>query len=242
MNFDEGCILCGKELIYSQEDKPHTCEFCGKEFSVNVSCPEGHFICNHCHSASGADLIEGFCNHTELTDPGQIAVLLMKHQQIKMHGPEHHFLVPASLLAAYYNHLDKQDYKSIKIHIARKRAEYVLGGFCGSHGNCGAAVGTGIFMSIITGNTPLAEKEWQMSNTLTGTSLLRIAKAGGPRCCKRDSFIAIAEAVNYLSEHLNVNLPLEPIACSFSSRNKQCKLGDCEYFPGSNNSKLEKES
>jgi hypothetical protein len=32
-----------------------------------------------------------------------MALNLMKNPQIKMHGPEHHFLVPAVLLAAYYN-------------------------------------------------------------------------------------------------------------------------------------------
>jgi hypothetical protein len=240
MTFYEGCIICGEELVYTEANQKRNCIDCGEVIDSNVACSHGHFVCDACHSASGVQVIESFCNHTTLTDPGEIALQLMRHQQIKMHGPEHHFLVPAALLAAYYNHIKQPDYKPIKIHIARKRAESVLGGFCGSHGNCGAAVGTGIFMSIITGNTPLADKEWQLSNTMTANALLGVAKAGGPRCCKRDCFIAIGEAVDFLSKNLNTVLPLSRIDCSFSPRNKQCKLGNCEYYPCAKNVNFEK--
>jgi len=49
------------------------------------------------------DLIEQYCLHTGQTDPLEIAVTLMKNPALKMHGPEHHLLVPAVLLAAFYN-------------------------------------------------------------------------------------------------------------------------------------------
>jgi len=64
----------------------------------------------------------------------------MKNPKIKMHGPEHHFLVPAVLLSAYYNKKKDSRKKEDKIKEARKRAEKILGGFCGSHGICGAAM------------------------------------------------------------------------------------------------------
>ena len=38
------------------------------------------------------------------------------------------------------------------------RATDIKGGFCGFYGNCGAAVGTGIYVSIITGATPLTRE------------------------------------------------------------------------------------
>ncbi|VUT25840.1 MAG: hypothetical protein MOIL_01256 [Candidatus Methanolliviera sp. GoM_oil] len=56
-----------------------------------------------------------------------------------------------------------------------------LGGFCGYHGDCGAAVGTGIFISLITDATPLSKHEWKLSNLMTAKSLLSIANHGGPR-------------------------------------------------------------
>ena len=84
-----------------------------------------------------------------------------------MHGPEHHFLVPAVLLSAYYNKKKYSRKKEDKIKEARKRVKKILGGVCGSHGICGATVGTVIFISLITNATPLSEKERKLSNQIT---------------------------------------------------------------------------
>jgi len=230
MNFSEGCVVCGRELVYDTDYKPMTCFFCGKETGSNVSCPEGHFICDNCHASSANSLIEQFCIHTNLTDPVEISELLMRQAQIKMHGPEHHFLVPAVLLAAYYNISGDEAEKEKKIKIAHARASKIAGGFCGTHGNCGAAVGTGIFISLITGATPLSGKEWKYSNMATGRALLEIAEKGGPRCCKRDSFIAIQNVIKFLKEKFDFDMPASHAHCEFSSRNKQCTQGDCYYY------------
>jgi hypothetical protein len=152
----------------------------------------------------------------------------MKHHAIKMHGPEHHFLVPAVLLAAYYNRAGNLQEKKIKIVKARERAEKILGGFCGTHGNCGAAVGTGIFASLITNATPLSKKEWKESNMVTAKSLSIIAEYGGPRCCKRNTFLAI----NTVTEHFNIAdfYGDKNIKCEFSNFNKECLKGNCPFF------------
>jgi hypothetical protein len=68
-----------------------------------VRCIGGHFVCDRCHSLAANDLIEQYCLHTGQTDSLEIAVTLMKNPALKMHGPEHHLLVPAVLLAAFYN-------------------------------------------------------------------------------------------------------------------------------------------
>jgi len=230
MTYQEGCFLCGEELVYSQESTEKKCHYCGQLFNSNVCCSRNHFVCDSCHSSSAADLITATCVHSKSIDPVDIANQLMNSPQVKMHGPEHHFLVPAVLLTAYYNAIDDFANKESAIRIARRRADAVPGGFCGTHGNCGAAVGTGIFISIVTGNTPLAEEEWKLSNTMTATSLISIANQGGPRCCKRDSFTAIQQAIEFLKEHFNVILPNNKIICSFSHRNKQCMFSECQYF------------
>jgi len=51
--------------------------------------------------------------------------------------------------------------------MTKKRAEKVLGGFCGLYGGCTAAVGTGIFVSLVTNATPLSEGEWKLTNLTT---------------------------------------------------------------------------
>ena len=148
-----------------------------------------------------------------------------------MHGPEHHFLVPAVLLSAYYNVTGEEDKKEEKINLAQKRAANVLGGFCGFYGDCGAAVGVGIFISVLTGSTPLSTKEWRLSNLGTAHSLLAIAEKGGPRCCKRNSFIAIQEAVKFVKENFNVTLSISnDVKCDFNHLNKECIKEKCPFY------------
>ena len=71
-------------------------------------------------------------------------------------------------------------------------------------------------MSIVTKSTPLASKAWGLSNQMTGQALTAIGKNGGPRCCKRDSYLAIREAVRFTKEKLNVEMELDEIKCSRS--------------------------
>ena len=153
----------------------------------------------------------------------------MQNEKIKMHGPEHHFLVPAVLIAAWCNKTGDPD-KSEKISAAKKRAEKVPGGSCGTHGNCGAGVGTGIFISLITRSTPLAKEEWGLSNLVTGKTLVRIARHGGPRCCKRDVYLALDEAIIFLKENFSVALAPSRIHCGFSENNKECLKDSCPFY------------
>jgi len=232
MDFKEGCSICGEELVYSQESRDKTCTYCSQTTESNVECPNHHFICDDCHRSSAIQIIEKYCNSSHELDPLQMAFTLMRNPIIKMHGPEHHYLVPAVLLAAYFNSIGDAHQKKHKLAIARKRAEIVPGGYCGTHGTCGSAVGTGIFISVITGSTPLAEQEWKLSNKMTAEALLAIAEEGGPRCCKRDSFTSIRKAVEYLKKNLVIELPINNVVCEFSERNKQCKFHDCQYYHG----------
>ena len=57
-------------------------------------------------------------------------------------------------------------------------------------------MGTGIFISLITDATPLSKEDWGLANRMTAASLNTIAEHGGPRCCKRDSFLAIMDAIH----------------------------------------------
>jgi hypothetical protein len=100
-----------------------------------------------------------------LKDPFELAKIIMNNVKVPMHGPEHHFIIPAVLLAAYYNVKGDLSEKRRKIKEARRRSSNVLGGFCGFYGDCGAAVGTGIFMSLITESTPLSVAEWRLQRT-----------------------------------------------------------------------------
>jgi hypothetical protein len=229
-----GCLFCGKELLYLDHSEDLPCIYCKGVFSTQAKCADNHFVCDACHSLSANDLIERFAVGSTSTAPLDMAFTLMKSGSVKMHGPEHHFLVPAVLLSAYYNVKGETAEKAGRIAKARQRAEHVLGGFCGFYGNCGAAVGTGIFLSVMTGATPLSKEEWRLSNLLTARSLLAIADAGGPRCCKRDSFLAISEALRFTKEEFGVEMDAGPAAvkCQFYHLNNECRKVECAFYPG----------
>ncbi len=227
----KGCLICGKDLVYGATEKLE-CFYCHKTYDASVKCEGGHHVCDSCHSLPANDLIESYCTTTTSEDPLELALNLMRSPQVKMHGPEHHFLVPAVLLAAYYNAKKDPAKKGLKIMEARVRASNVLGGFCGLYGDCGAAVGTGIFIALVTNSTPLSKDEWRLSNTMTAKSLLTIANHGGPRCCKRNSFLAITKAVAFVKENFGVILKMNPkIRCEFTDLNKECIQNKCPYFP-----------
>jgi hypothetical protein len=225
MDHRKGCFIWGKDLIYKDDVEDLICVYCHKITQENVTCAEVHYVCDHCHAASANAIIETYFIHSNENDPLELAIDLMNHPSLKMHGPEHHFLVPAVLLAAFYNRKGTPEEKGKKIIEAGRRAEKVLGEFCGTHGNCGSAVGTGIFLSLITNTTPLSKDTWKDSNMITAKTLSLIAEHGGPRCCKRNTFLAIKWVSDYLGFDIDEN-----IKCEFSRHNKECKGKDCPFY------------
>lgn len=225
------CLLCGAALIYQTELRSYNCALCGDLFKSEAVCEQGHFICDLCHSASANELIEAICANSASTKPVELAVSLMRAPSVSMHGPEHHFLVPAVLLSAYYNQKGDVEGKQRKLRVARQRAENVLGGFCGFYGACGAGIGTGIFISLITDSTPLSGESWGMANQMTAESLRCIGALGGPRCCKRDTFLALKSAKRFVKQNLHITLDVpDSISCDFSSMNQECLNEKCPFF------------
>ena len=65
---------------------------------------------------------------------------------------------------------------------------------------------------------------------MTSRALGAIAELGGPRCCKRNSFTAEKEAVEFVKETLGIEMEIpDKIECSFSDENQQCLKKYCPY-------------
>jgi hypothetical protein len=155
----------------------------------------------------------------------------MRHPAVKMHGPEHHFLVPAALIAAWANATGAPPGdRAALVAEARKRSEPLLGGFCGLQGACGAGIGTGIFVALATGSTPLEGRARGLANGMTARALDAVSRTGGARCCKRDSLLSILAAARFAREELGVTLPARGRACEHRERNAECIDRDCPFF------------
>ncbi len=233
MTHRTGCLICGADIVYLEESRLLSCHICGTTAMVDTRCVNGHHVCDVCHRASAFDVIEQYCISARSTDPVSLALKLMEHPSLNMHGPEYHFLVPAVLLAAYCERQGvSREERVAMVGTARLRSEDVKGGFCGLHGACGAGIGTGIFMSVITKATPLSTRERGLCNRLTAESLLAIAETGWARCCKRDSLLAILTAVRFLENEFSIHLTSKnDIRCKFSERNRECLGEACRFNP-----------
>ncbi len=158
---------------------------------------------------------------------------LMDLPGLPMHCPPHHFILPAVLLvlAARAAGMHEAQFEADLLEI-EDRAKDVPGGACGFYGSCGAAVGIGLFFSVYTGTDPHSEEHWGECNLATGRALQRIGEISGPRCCKRNSYLALLSALDTMEELLGVSVPRpQNIRCKYHDRNPDCKGAACPFFP-----------
>lgn len=147
-----------------------------------------------------------------------------------MHGPEHHVMVGAALLTAYSN-AGGDIVLADALAELMKRGKQVPGGACGFWGACGAGLSSGMFVSIITHSTPLTIRPFALSHTMTAASLTRIAEVGGPRCCKRGSYLSIQAAVDFVEAHLGIRMDKSTVVCTHYDSNNQCIRQRCPFYP-----------
>ena len=223
----DGCLICASPLEYLNEDTLMECAICHKKELSKTRCVNGHYVCSECHTR-GIDSIFGVCLAESSKDPVKIIKKMMKLPFCHMHGPEHHIMVGAALLTAYKNAGGDIELPKALTEM-KNRGQSVPGGACGFWGACGAGISSGIFVSIISGSTPLAGGPWGLSNLMTASSLEAIGSVGGPRCCKRDSFLSILSAIDFVKEHFGVEMEKSEIVCEFSSRNDQCLGARCPF-------------
>ncbi len=224
---NEECLICKAPLEYLQNDEEMKCSLCHKTEMSKTRCIQGHYVCDSCHT-SGMDSILSLCLSVKSKNPFEIIYTMMKMPFCHMHGPEHHVMVGAALLTAYKNAGGALDLDAALSEMIQ-RGRRVPGGACGFWGACGAGVSTGMFISIITGASPLAQESWGLANQMTGKALESIGLVGGPRCCKRDSFLAILAAIDFVAEHFGVQMEKSDIVCGFSSKNNQCIGRRCPF-------------
>lgn len=221
------CLICGAPLKYLDNDQEMECAICHKKENSKTVCEKGHYVCDSCHT-TGMDAIIGICLAETSKDPIAIVQKLMDQPFCHMHGPEHHVMVGSALITAYRNAGGKIDLEKALVEM-QSRGRKVPGGSCGFWGACGSGISAGMFVSVVTGSTPLAGEEWGLSNKMTAAALGAIGEVGGPRCCKRDSYLAIVKAVEFAREQLGVEMELGEIKCHHFTKNNQCIGERCPF-------------
>lgn len=225
----EECLICKAPLEYLNADEMMECSICHKKEMSKTRCVNGHYVCNECHT-KGIDEIVGLCLTEKSSDPIEIIRKMMAMPQCHMHGPEHHIMVGCALLAAYANAGGKIDLPAA-LNEMIGRGSKVPGGACGFWGACGAAISTGMFLSIITGSTPLMNEAWGHSNLMTSRSLQKLGEIGGPRCCKRNSYMSILTAIEYTEEITGIRMDRPAVICTHMGSNAQCIGRRCPFHP-----------
>jgi len=222
------CPICGGKM--SATSRIVECTFCGKKEWTDYLCSRSHYICEECRISTPDEIIKKTCKHTREKDPTKIAELLMKHPAMPMHGPEHHSLVSAALLASMRNNgLFNIDDAMIDNAIAR--AKRVPLGSCGAWGACGAAIGVGIAFSVALDIDMMSGEKRSMVLRLVSKILEEISRLNGPRCCKASVMIALGVARTFLADKYGVVFDDEKVKCTFRDRNLQeCLKEACSFY------------
>ena len=223
----EECLICKAPLEYLKEDIEMECELCHKKEKSKTRCVNGHYVCSECHM-QGIDSLLGICMGETSKNPVIILNQMMSQPFCHMHGPEHHVMVGMALLTAYRNSGGDIDLEKALVEM-NSRGKSVPGGACGFWGACGAGISTGMFLSIVTGSTPLEKDNFGLSHKMTAKALGAIGEIGGPRCCKRDSYLSILQAVDFVRENLGISMEQPRICCSYSGQNNQCIGKRCPF-------------
>lgn len=137
-------------------------------------------------------------------------------------------MVGTALLTAYHNAGGDIDLHQALVEMMN-RGKSVPGGACGFWGACGAGISAGMFVSIISKSTPLTVEPFGLSNSMTAAALGQIGAVGGPRCCKRDSYLSILAAIDFVKEHFGVEMEQPEVVCSHSAQNNQCIGKRCPF-------------
>ena len=224
---NEECLICHAPLEYLPSDVLMECALCHRKELRKTRCIHGHYVCNACHT-SGMDAMIGQCLQETSRNPIEILEHLMALPFCHMHGPEHHVLVGAALLTAYARAGGEIALEQALTEML-SRGKNVPGGACGFWGACGAGISSGMFISIISGSTPLTVEPFALSHRMTARSLNAIAEVGGPRCCKRDSYLSILSAVDFVREHFGIEMEKPEVICSHSKENNQCIGKRCPF-------------
>ncbi|MCI2110792.1 MAG: DUF5714 domain-containing protein [Bacilli bacterium] len=170
-------------------------------------------------------------------DPIKMFVRIAHMDFVRMHGPEHHVLDGACLLSAYHNAGGEIDLER-GLRYLLEQGSAMPGAICGYWAVCGSTASVGAALSFIEGTGPLSAKDWGEHLKVSAQALGRMGAIGGPRCCKRDAFISLFTAAEYMNAHYPHKMDISVPVCGFYPNNRQCLNENCPFNPKGDKAKL----
>jgi len=223
------CMVCSSELVYKATLEEAMCYYCGKVSAQSVTCKEGHYVCDACHTKEALAVIEHICATSKERDMLKLFQQIREHPSIPKHGPEHHAMVPAIIVTAYKNSGGKLPENALKTAILRGSS--IMGGACGFLGICGAASGVGIGFAIVLEASPVAKKARSAAQKVTYAVLGKIAEYEAARCCHREVWTALNIASSLSETFLHVKLLAQTeVKCDQKKFNQYCYGKECPIF------------
>ncbi len=181
-----------------------------------------------------AEKIIELCLLEKSKNPIEIFINIARNDFIRIHGPEHHILDGSALLTAFYNAGGEINLQE-SLREMMNRGLQMPGAACGMWGVCGAVSSMGAALSIIDGTGPLStDASWGKHMQFTSDALKRLSEIGGPRCCKRDAYLAFEEAIKYINTNFDIHIEASEISCLFYEANEQCIKNRCPYYKKQN--------
>lgn len=228
--FTHDCMVCGEPLHYPNAPVESPCAFCGETSSAESLCVAGHFVCDACHSADAAAVIAHLCETSTETDVLALFARIRAHPSFHVHGPEHHSLVPAVMVAAFRNAGGELPPDALRKAI--DRGGKVPGGFCGLAGVCGAPTGVSIGYAVLLGSTPMTPSRRQKVLDVHALATRAVARFEAARCCQRDCLEALRLAAELSADLLPVRLwARAEVTCGQVAKNRECIATDCPQYP-----------
>ncbi len=223
------CMVCKTPLVYGFAEQKQICHYCGETKPSSVTCKEGHYVCDACHSKEALVVIEHLCESTHEKDMLKLFKHIRSHPSIPKHGPEHHAMVPAIIVTAYKNSGGNVPENALKT--ALSRGSGIIGGSCGFLGMCGAASGVGIGFAILLQSTPVTTTSRQAAQHVTHAVLGEIAQYEAARCCNREVWTALSIASKLSEKFLHVKLEaMADFKCDQKKFNQYCYSKACPIF------------
>ena len=168
------------------------------------------------------EYVKQSCLKSTTKNPIELLNQIMSNDDIPMHGPIHHSLDGACLLSCLHACGCNFDLEKALDEMI-ERGKKMPGATCGQWGVCGSVSSLGASLSIFHQTSPLSNDEYYKDHMkLTSLILNKMSEIGGPRCCKRNAYLSMLTAIDFIYEKYGIALEKQDVKCNFSTKNHQC--------------------